>query len=365
MSDFLSSVITAATISVVLPVVFNLFYFLKAREEKKQKIKQGDAFRTRAPTAIKAFFLGFAIVMFAAMVAADISCIVDGDPLSTIVIVTGCFTLIASIGMLGFFVAALNYEIVDGDKIIVVRFFTKRREIEISSIARYQNREGYMGGLTAFDENGIPLFSSEGMNLNLDRLVQMLDSHSVPRAGNGYPTKEIKETPIYKRYNKKHNLKFVSWVCFGLGFVILFLSALIFPTSLHNPEFENYEISGVIEDYEIKEKYVTFKLEGDESTYCINNIIYDELKNSFEKDIKIGESISLFIGYTDDRGRRNVSQFEMNGIIYLDKDSAQRAESENYHLGYVTCWIFFGIDVALFVAWGLCLICANKIKVYE
>lgn len=364
MSDFLSSIITVATISVVLPVVFNLFYFLKAREEKKQKIKRGDAFRTRAPTAIKAFFLGFAIVMFAAMIGVDISIIVDGDPLSTVAIVTGCFTLFASIGMIGFFVAALNYEIVDGDKIIVVRCFKKRREVEISSIARYQNTGGYLGGLTAFDENGIPLFSSEGMNLNLDRLVQVLDSHSVPQAGKGYPTKEIKETPIYKRYNKKHNLAVFSWLFFGMGLCFLFLFAIIFPTINHY-EFENYEVSGVISEYESKEKFVTFKLEGDENTYCINNIIYDELKNSFEKDVKIGARVSLLIGYTDGRSRKNVSQFEMNGTLYLDKDSAQRAETENDKLGYVFCWIFFGISAALLAAWVSCLICANKIKVYE
>lgn len=364
MSDFLSSIITAVVVSVVLPVVFNLFYFLKAREEKKQKIKQGDAFRTRAPTAIKAFFLGFAIAMFAAMIGVDISIIVDGDPLSTVAIVTGCFTLFASIGMIGFFVAALNYEIVDGDKIIVVRCFKKRREVEISSIARYQNTGGIISGLKAFDENGIPLFSSEGMNLNLDRLVQVLDSHSVPRAGKVYPTKEIKETPIYKRYNKKRNLAVFSWLFFGTGLSFLFLFAIMFPT-INYYKFENYEVSGVISEYESKEKFVTFKLEGDESTYCINNIIYDELKNSFEKDVKIGARVSLLIGYTDDRSRKNVSQFEMDGTLYLDKDTAQRAETENSDSLRTFSYAISGIGIALLAAWVPCLICANKIKVYE
>ncbi len=38
MTDFSVCVITVAAIAVILPLVFNLFYFLKTREEKKRKI---------------------------------------------------------------------------------------------------------------------------------------------------------------------------------------------------------------------------------------------------------------------------------------------------------------------------------------
>ncbi len=153
--DFLTSILITVAVSVVLPVVFNLFYFLKRREEKKRKENTEGEFRTRAPKFIKGFFLGFAILCFLGMIGVDIALIVTGESLKILIIITVCFTLFGSIGMLGFLLTAINCEIVNGDTITVIRLFKKPKEVEISSIDSYRLMQGIAGGLTAFDENGI------------------------------------------------------------------------------------------------------------------------------------------------------------------------------------------------------------------
>lgn len=362
--DFLTSIIITVAVSVILPVVFNLFYFLKRREEKKLKENTEGALRTRMPKFIKGFFLGFAILCFLGMIGVDIALIVGHESLTVLIVVTVCFTLFGSIGMFGFLLTAINCEIVDGDTITVIRLFKKRKEVDIGSIDSYRLMQGIAGGLTAFDENGIPIFSSEGLSINLDALAHRLDERGVRKVGVPYPTKAMQKTPIYKRYAKKKNFKIFAWTAFGCGLMFLLLPAIIFP-NLHNYQFENYEVNGVISEFEGKEQFITFKLEGDENTYCINNIIYDELRTSFVRKAEVGVEVSLLVGYTDDRGRRAVSQVSISGEIFLDKDDAQRAETENYEFGRIMGWVFVGIGGALLAIFPPLLICAKKVDVYQ
>ena len=124
-------------------------------------------------------------------------------------------------------------------------------------------------------------------------------------------------------------------------------------------------MNGVISEYKLKDDNVTIKLEGDENNYWINNIVYDKLKPSFGADIKTGESASLLIGYTDKNDRKVISQLEMKGTIYLDKDVAEKAEYDNYIDSIIFSYVLLSLGGALIVAWIPCLICSAKIKVYE
>ena len=364
MSDFITSIITIVAIAITLPIVFNVFYFLKQREEKRQKITTDEAVRTKSPTAIRAFFLGFAVLVFLATLVGLIICIVQREDAFTVVIVAGFGTAFALLGLLGYFIAKFNYEIIDGDKIIISRCFKKRYAVAVSDIARFSYTRGFICGLNAYDKYGIILFESSGYNLNIDKLAQFLDSQLIPHAMPGYPGADLKNAPVYKRYLKKRNRKFIAWMLFGFGLTSFVLFGLMFP-QLHYQKFENYEVSGEISEYKKSDEFLTFKLEGDENTYCINNIVYDKMNTAFVDNLAKKQSVTLLIGYTDRIGRRSVSQVSVNGKIYLDKEESEKAEADNYKYSMIFAWVILGAGGAMLIAFPPCLVASNKIKVYE
>ena len=364
MPGFITSIVTTVAIAIIIPIVFNVFYFFKLREEKKHKYDKEAIVRTYAPKVYRLFFLVVAIILFVATVAGAIILIVNREGLYVILVVVIVGSLFTLLGLFGYLITALNYEIIDNDKIIVVRCFTKRRIVDIGSISCYKFNPGFLGGLVAFDKNGISLFESSGYNVNIEKIVQKLDENFIPKARDNYPSNALKDTPVYKRYSKKHNLKIFAWLFLGFGLATFAIAALMFP-QLHYTEFENYAVNGVISEYELKDNSATIHLADDENIYRINNIVYNKLDSSFAYTIKVGKSVEILVGYTDDSERRIVSQIAIDGTVYLDKTESEKAEYENYNELIVFGYVIIGIGSALLIAWLPCLICSTKIKVYE
>lgn len=361
MNDFVTSMITTVSIAIILPVVFNVFYFLKRKEEKKSAADNVNSFRTRAPKVIKIFFLAFAIIFFAVGIIGAIIAAVDGAGTEIIAILIVICTIIAIVGLIGYLDATLDYIIIGDDEVTIMRFFKKSKKVRLSEIRYYTYIESIYGGVVAYDKNGKVIFREGGLSLNLDKLVQTLDANYISRVPK-FPPEELKVNPVYKRYAKKHSLIIYGCTLCAVGAVFLGMFALVFLLNKEQ-EFENHVVKGTISEYKFSKDFCTFKLKEDENTYCISNLYYDELNYRFESNIKEGEAVELIVGYTDDDGRRYVTQFEMNGKIYLYKADAEKAVTDNHKVGLTLSWVFLGISCASFAVSLPCLVFGARIKV--
>ncbi|MDE7083441.1 MAG: hypothetical protein K2O89_07055 [Clostridia bacterium] len=357
MGDFVAEIVTLVAIAVILPLVFQLFYFLKSREEKKSGIDKLN--RTRAPKALLWFFLGFALLGITVMIVAAAFMIRDREPVSAIIAIIIGFSLFSALGFFGFIWSRFRYEIIEDDGITLVRF-NKRWKVYFSEIEYYKFTDGMAGGLIAYDKNGVVIFSAEAINIGSHKLVSAMQNNFVTEVFNGFPPAEMKKSKEYKTGQNKSGIIILSWTMFGLGVFILAVWGLIFSNaSLH--EFENYEVSGIVESYEFKEDTLTVKLVDDDGVYWVNNIVYDEMNKSVKKAIKENVGIDLLIGYKDDRERFNISQIKIDGEIYLNATDAEKSEKDNYDGTVTLCWVIFGISVAMLVTWAGLLI-YKKVK---
>ncbi|MDE6372990.1 MAG: hypothetical protein K2L72_00660, partial [Clostridia bacterium] len=170
----MESIILVVAIAVVIPLTFQLIYFLRRREERKCASDLQN--RTKAPKAIYWIFLGCALVFFAIMVIGGVCCIIEKEPLSTLAIVVVGFGLFIALSLFGYFYMRFRYEVYDNEKVTAVRLF-KRKEIFFKDVSYYSYSPGMAGGLIAYDINGVPLFSSEGINVGIDKLIYELAVH--------------------------------------------------------------------------------------------------------------------------------------------------------------------------------------------
>lgn len=362
MGDFVAEIVTMVAIAVILPLVFQLFYFLKSREEKKCGVDKLN--RTRAPKALLGFFLGFAIIFIIVMVVAAAFMIKDKESVSAIIAVVFVFALCSAIGFFGFIWSRFRYEIIEDDGITVVRF-NKRRKVYFSGIKYYKFTDGIAGGLIAYDKYGVVIFSAEAINVGSHKLVSAMRNNFVTEVFNGFPPAEMKKSEEYKTGQKQRSIVILAWTAFGLGVFILAVWGLIFPNTGLS-EFENLEVSGIVESYEFKKDTLTVRLVDDDGVYWVNNIVYDEMKPSVNKAIKESVEINLLIAYKDDRERFNISQIEIGGEIYLSAADAEKSVKDNYDGTVTLCRVLFGISVAMLAAWaGLMIYKKFKFDVKE
>lgn len=348
----MENIILVVAIAVVVPLVFQLFYFLRRREEKKCAAELQN--RTRMPKAISWFFLGAALLFFAVMVIGGVCCIVEKEPLSTLAILVVGFGIIVGLCLFGFFYMRFRYEIYDAEKITVVRLF-KRKDVYFKDISYYSYSKGIAGGLIAYDINGIPLFSSEGMNSGIDKFVYEFSVHGIMCVDKTFFTYNFNSNKKYCTYKRKTFLKIGAWVCFGFGIFGLLLFSLLF-TGASYRQYENYEVRGIIEDCDYGKTTITIRLGDDDNVYYVNNIVFEKVSAYFNYDVKMGEEIVLDIAYADKQGRLNISQIEFGGKIYLNKAVAEEAERENYFGLRNFSYVVLAVSILLLIAWVTCLI---------
>lgn len=359
----MESIITTIAICIAIPLVFQIFYFLRAREEKKYKYEK--VVRTRMPKAIQWFFGGFFILAFGFNIVGSIFIIKDNAPISTLLILWGVGIIFIFLGALGYCLTRFNYEILYEDKIIVVRCFKKKREVSFNEICYYSYVPGFIGGLIGYDKSGIPVVKSDGGNIGIEELAEKFRQKNITLISNiksfpdSLPTEQREKYEIFK---KKSNLKISGWIFFGFGLMCLLLFAMLL-SGAHFEEFQNYSVTGTVESYDFDKKNstITIKLTGDDNTYFVNNIVYDEVDGELEKQLKENSEITLYIGYTNKWGRPQISQIELNGETYLDMDKAEAAEWGNYKGLRIMAFVILGIAVVLLILW-LSFLIVSKIK---
>lgn len=346
------SIVTVVAISIALPLACQIFYFFQRLEEKKRKPNEYN--RTRAPKALIVFFLVVAALFFCAAIASSVSAIVTHEPLSTVIIFSVGFGLFAALPVFGYMYLRFRYEIFDNEKVTVVRFF-KSKAVYFDEIAYYNYLPGMIGGLSAYDKNGVTLFTSEGINIGIEKFVYEFAVRGIHELNRNTMQSTFGKNPVFIKYKKKTNRKIAAWVCFGFGVFCLLMFPLLLTANDYKP-YENYVVNGKVEECKIEKESITFKLDGDENTYRVNNLVYEKVSFDFKNMDVVGGSIKLYVAYTDKYGRRNVSQIEYRGGIYLDKEEAEALERGNFEGTQIMAYGFLGIGCALLVIWVTLLI---------
>ena len=359
MGDFVVEIVTTVAISIILPSAFLICYYLMRREEKKYCAD--NLTKTRESKALMWVILGFAIICLVAMIILVAFMIADEDSVSAIVVIA-VLSLFSCLGFFAVIWGRFTYEIIEDDGITLVRF-GKRRKVLYSDIEYFRFIEGARGGFYAYDKYGV-LITSASNKIGSRQLVSAMHQNRVTEVFNGFPTPEMRKTKEYKDRAKKNSVGVLAWVTFFIGVLYLAGWGLVFGINREPCEFENYEVTGIVESYELENgRYtnLTIKLADDGSVYYVNHIVSDELDLSVQKALKGNPEIKLLIAFKDDRERLNISQIEIDGAIYLSAADAEKEEIDNYNFGVILTWVFFGISAVSLATWAGSLI-YKKVK---
>lgn len=347
-------IIGIATI-IILPLVFGFFYYLKEKEEKK--IIYGSEFIVKMSKGIVLFFLIWMIIFLLGMISALLILFLYNGPDKNqlfwiIEIVCILFFLI---GMLGFALCKFNYIVVKNEGILVHKMFKKPTLIHYDDIAYINSHPFGTGEVSGYDQNGIPLFAVDYYHVGAEKLKELLHNKGYPLLPKPYPTNEMKENLCFQRYKKKSKFKISFWFFLLFGILLILLGILVH-SQCEFSKYENYKVSGMIEKVEVDEDHLTIYLQGDDVEYYVNNIVFDELDEKVFDVLKSGESIDLYVAYIDEYKRYHLSQIEINKIVYLDMNVAEKAEYFNYKAGIITSYVMIGVGGFFMILSGVFVI---------
>lgn len=175
-------ILTPLLISVILPVVFSLFWFFKIRGEKK--IKSEDVIRTRPSKTLSGFFLGFALIALAGEAALIVySCIADSEDVNVpmIVSVSIFVAVFSSLGLFGYAYIRFNYVVADAEGILAYRLFRKKRYYRYEEIGSFKDTIylGLRGGLIGYDKNDKKIFAIEAIHIGSSAVARRLRERGV------------------------------------------------------------------------------------------------------------------------------------------------------------------------------------------
>ena len=182
-------ILTPLLISVILPVVFSLFWFFKIRGEKK--IASENVIRTRPSKTLSGFFLGFALIALAGEITLIVFyCITDGEAVN-VPIVVSVSIFVAVFSSLCFFAYAyvrFNYVVADADGISVYRLFRKKRYYGYEEIGSFKDTiyQGIRGGLTGYDKNDKKIFAIEAIHIGSSAVARRLRERGVREKYSGH-----------------------------------------------------------------------------------------------------------------------------------------------------------------------------------
>ena len=342
----MENVLTGIAISIVLPIVYSLFFAFKEKEEKK--VSYGSEFIVKTTKGILIFFLVWMIICILGMIGIVILLIAIEEPNETQMFwmaeaIIGAFFLL---GALGFSLCKYNYLIVKKDGIIVYKMFKKAKTIRYSDITYINDYSYGFGEVSGFDSDGIPLFAVDHYHIGAEKLASLLRSKGYTVLPTPYPSEEMMSNNRYLKYKKKSSLKVSFWCFLIFGILTIWQGFLVNFLSNFEP-YENFEVSGTIESYTIKDKLFYIELENNEKTYYVNNIVYDDIDDKLFDVIEQGKHITLNIAYVDEYGKYKISQIEIDDTIYLDMSIAEKSEYSNYRSGIICSNVFAGIGVIL------------------
>lgn len=352
----MDAIITTVAIDTAIPAVFLLIYMLRLRAEKKRA--PGVENRINAPKLVLGFFTVVSIFFYVISIIAAVSMIITGEPFSSVVIALSIFALLTVLGLLGLLYARFRYTVYDNEKVTNYLLFSKPRTFYYKDIAYYN----FSGDFKAYDKNGVKLFSLELIHVGFDCLISRMRENGVKNISPDYFVKNMKDNKIFANYRKHTLAKVAAWAMFAFGLLMLALFGLMFGNADYE-KFDNYIVRNTVIGFDTQNSYFSVKLDNDDNEYHINNIIYKALDKSIFTDIKEGDDITLYVGYTDSRGRRVVSQLEIDGKIYLYAADAEKAEKDNYNKLIITSYVFLGLSAALIATWlALTIVYRTKFK---
>ena len=322
-------------ITIILPIVYGLFYNLKEKEEKK--IIYGAEFTVKSSKVITLYFFIWMVICLLGMIGTVIFVITTEEPNKNQMfwIMEILLLIFFLLGALGFFVCKYNYLVIKENGIYVKKMFKKDKLIKYSDITYISNNSFGFGQLSVYDSNGIPLFEIDHYHLGIEQLDNKLRNKGYMILPNPYPSEDMKNNKKFQCYKKLSSAK--------VGF----------------KSYENYEVVGVVDTYSVSEETLKIHLENDDKTYYINNIVYDELNEDIFDVLTENTYIKLHVSYKDEYERYNISQIEINKIIYLNMESAELAEYSNYKYSLIVSYVFIGFGVILVI---LGVFCSLKIK---
>lgn len=224
--------------------------------------------------------------------------------------------------------------------------FKKDTLVKYSDITYINSHSFGFGQVSCYDSNGIPLFEVDQYHLGVEQLDNKLRSKGYFLLPNPYPSEDMKSNVKFQHHKKLSSTKVGFW-CFALfGLSSLLLGILVNTLSNFN-EYENYEVSGIVENYTKGEEILKIYLKDDANIYYINNIVYDELDEDIYKVLDDNIEIKMHIAYQDEYSRFNISQLEVNGEVYLNMNSSETAEYSNYRNGQIGSFVMIGIGAIL------------------
>ena len=341
----LTELITAIAVIVLLPIVFGALFCARMREERK--MRTDGYLRIKVPKAVVVFFVLFSAFIFFGMIGVLIGYVLDESmPLSAFLIIEGLMLFLFAIGASGFY-AALSYSVfVFEDRIVVKKPFCKEKTFPFENIAYYSAYGNFFGGVICYDECGIVVFSVSMLEVGVDAFARILAQRGISLIGFPFPKEKFLQFPRYRLFRKKQDAKAIFFTVLFVGIVFLLMGVLVM-SLLTVKEYSEESAEGYVETYEVKEDNFTITLQGDDSVYWLNNIVYDALDKSFLKELKQGIFVRLQIGYTDERGRKNITGIEYFEKTYLEPQAAVAAEYSNYQTGRTIMFVFCGLGGAL------------------
>ena len=345
-------------ITIILPIVYGLFYNLKEKEEKK--IIYGAEFTVKSSKVITLFFFIWMVICLLGMIGTVIFVITTEEPNKNQMfwIMEILLLIFFLLGALGFFVCKYNYLVIKENGIYVKKMFKKDKLIKYSDITYISNNSFGFGQLSVYDSNGIPLFEIDHYHLGIEQLDNKLRNKGYMILPNPYPSEDMKNNKKFQWYKKLSSAKVGFWCFLLFGIASLLLGTLIV-SQIGFKSYENYEVVGVVDTYSVSEETLKIHLENDDKTYYINNIVYDELNEDIFDVLTENTYIKLHVSYKDEYERYNISQIEINKIIYLNMESAELAEYSNYKYSLIVSYVFIGFGVILVI---LGVFCSLKIK---
>lgn len=248
------------------------------------------------------------------------------------------------IGLIGYCICKYNYLIVKPNRIIIKTIFKRIKIIKYDDIYYMSNFSYGFGQLACYDINGIPLFSIDHFYVGEDRLSEFLSTKGYLALPNPYPSEEMKKNKKFIKFKEKSSCKLKIMV-FCISGIVLLLTGFLVNNVSNFTKYENIKVEGILDNFIHKEDIVELYLKDDENEYYINNIVYDYLDKTIFEVLENNISIQLYISYTDEYNRKNLSNIVIDQVSYIDIDKVEKAEYENYKWGNITSYALIGIGV--------------------
>ena len=357
----MENIITGIAISIILPIVYGFFYHLKEKEEKK--INYGSEFTVKMSKGITIFFFIWMIICFMGMVGAVVLVLTTEEPNENQMfwIIETISLIFFLLGTLGFSISKFNYLVVKHEGIYIKKMFQKDRLIKYSDITYINSNSFVFGQVACYDSDGVPLFEVDHYHLGAEQLYSKLRNKGYLLLPLPYPTEDMKNNKKFQHHKKLSSTKVGLWcfLLFGIGSLLL---GILVNSQINFKSYENYEVSGIVENFNKGEKVLKIYLKDDKKTYYINNIVYDVFDENVYSVLSENTQIRMCIAYIDKYERYNISELEINGKIYLNKNASENAEYSNYHSGLIGSYAFIGIGTVLEVFAVIYFIKIIKIK---